>query len=427
MNFTPPHSDYEEDYYSESDFGKNASQPPNKKKKLTSNKRKYNTHGRAKDLIWNEYHTVIANGTKTYRCNFCEKAVSGRACRLIDHNSRCNSKIKKTQKLAPVAATSSNIPVSAPASSVSETVSGKTLKQRTLDSFVDKVSPDEQKLLNKKLAKCMYSANLPFQLVENVEFLDFMKTIRPQYKVPTRFELADGLLKSTYDEVKQSVRNDLKGKEVTILQDGWSTNQNSPVIAHSVSTGTKSYFIKAENAGTNKKDAEYCKKLLEDTINELEEEYECKVIGTVNDSCNVMKSMRIKILEDYPELYAYGCHSHLLNLVGKDLTPEELRKKIVKVQTYFRNHHYESESLKEKKGLRPKLPGDTRWNSQLDCFDNYLKNNAKYLEISRDPKSSVTPEIKQIIRDDQLYQELTEATSVLLPVAKALDKVKFKI
>ena len=50
----------------------------------------------------------------------------------------------------------------------------------------------------------------------------------------------------------------LKEKDATLVQDGWSDIHNSPVIAHSVHTGEKSYFVNSVDTGTNKKTATYC-------------------------------------------------------------------------------------------------------------------------------------------------------------------------
>ena len=122
-------------------------------------------------------------------------------------------------------------------------------------------------------------------------------------------------------------------------------------------------------------------------------------------------------------MYFYGCNSHLLNLVGQTLTEDHIKSQVVQVQNYFRNNEYPAERLKELKGKRPVVPCDTRWNSQLDCFESFLANQTKYLEISRDARAILPQLTKEIIQSNDLYNKLTEVVAILRPVAYYLDKV----
>jgi Protein of unknown function (DUF 659) len=326
-----------------------------------------------------------------------------------------SSSVQTVSDNASVPDTSASVPLlqTAPSSS----------RQQKITGYLYKITQKEQGILNMKLAKFIYSCNLPFNIMENEEFRDFVSTMRPSFEIPSHETIGCSLLNKTFEEIQDNVRNELQGKMVTLLQDGWSTLHRFPVIAHSVSTGTKNYFENAVSTGADKKTAAYCGDLLTDTMNSIQEKYGCIVIGVVTDNCNAMEAMRRKISQSHPELYVYGCNSHLLNLVGKDLTPEEVRSKVVKVQNHFRNHEFESSRLKELMGLRPSIPGDTRWNSLVDCFDNYIRNQTKYLEITRESRAQVPMELQTIIQDNQFYNQLKEISSILLPIAKSLDEV----
>jgi hypothetical protein len=56
-----------------------------------------------------------------------------------------------------------------------------------------------------------------------------------------------------HKEVQENMKSELEGKAAVILQDGWSTNQNKPVISHCLHTWKKAYFIDAESTGSSKK------------------------------------------------------------------------------------------------------------------------------------------------------------------------------
>ena len=59
-------------------------------------------------------------------------------------------------------------------------------------------------------------------------------------------------------------------KDVTLVQDGWSNIHNNPVIATSIHTGTKTYFLNAVNTGSNKQNASFCASLFQKAITEAE-------------------------------------------------------------------------------------------------------------------------------------------------------------
>lgn len=127
--------------------------------------------------------------------------------------------------------------------------------------------------------------------------------------------------------------------------------------------------------------------------------------------------------ETNPDIITFGCNAHLLNLVGKKFNPEDLADRIVKVQKYFRSHDLPAAMLKKLRGTRPVIPGDTRWNSWLDCFRSYVSNQAKYLEISRNPECKMTIELVETLQDVSVFQGLKGAISRLEPIAISLDKV----
>jgi hypothetical protein len=262
-------------------------------------------------------------------------------------------------------------------------------------------------------------------LVESLSTIELFKALRPSYTLPSRWIVGERLLNRVYSKVKAQVADELNGKNVSVIQDGVTTKNKQPLIAHAVSTGNKTFFIEAQSAEENSKTAEYCASRMKSTIEIIERDYNCKVIGGVTDNCPTMMAMHRMLRESIPTFHLIGCHAHLLNLVGKKLTPESISKQIVKVQNHFRNRDFESAMLSKLGGEKPKIPCDTRWNSQIASFTSFVKNQSKYLEVSRLDGSSLGKEISLIIKDDDLFQEVLRIIRVLEPVSSALIKVCF--
>ena len=69
--------------------------------------------------------------------------------------------------------------------------------------------------------------------------------LRPGYLVTSRKMLGGELLEQVHNKMISKGKDELAGREVTLTQDGWSDIHNSPVIATSIHSRGKSYFLSA--------------------------------------------------------------------------------------------------------------------------------------------------------------------------------------
>lgn len=373
--------------------------------------------GRPKSRVWDKFTSVKVNGRNMSRCNRCFKNVSSKAERLEKHVEMCEAKAIIKQRHSDAVSVPTVVSAPAPDSA----------KQSGMFRWLDTVSKTEKSKIDKTLAEFLFANNLPFSLSEDETFLKLIKALRPSYAPPSRFEIGSSLLDQIYNEKTTEMKHVLSGKKVTIMQDGWTSIQNDPVLVHAASDGRRTVFLNASSAEDNVKTSEYCFEQLENAIQNAEQSFGVQVIGCVTDNCNSMRCLRRIVAEKYPHFFVFGCNTHLLNLIGKDLTDKPLMENVLAVQKYFKNHTVESECLKKLKGKRPVLPADTRWNSQVDVFKNYVENHTKYLEIARDRKSSLfgknDNDINKILLDGTIYGSVSTAIQKLEPIALFLDQV----
>ena len=211
----------------------------------------------------------------------------------------------------------------------------------------------------------------------------------------------------------------LNNKTVTIQQDGWSS---VPVIATSVVSCGKGYFVDAKDTGTSHKTAEAYKAMFEDSKSHVETTYECKIRSFVTDNAKNMDKMCRELEKEDKNLIPYSCLSHALNFLGQDLTPAPIMKHIVEINKIFRNHHVPSAWLKGQLGSsRPQLPNETRWKGQLICLDSYLTNRTYYIKFIQDRPDEVDRTIVQKIMDMNMFRQVSDLANMLRPVATALD------
>ncbi|KAI6656252.1 hypothetical protein LOD99_11315 [Oopsacas minuta] len=230
-----------------------------------------------------------------------------------------------------------------------------------MNDFTIKTSSHQKEILDNQIARLFYACNLPFNLTENDVFKKTISMLRPGYTPLTRKSLAGRLLDKTFNEVTTMTASALEGKDVTLVQDGWSALHNSPVIAHCVHSEERSYFLNSVGTGSNKKTAAYCTSLAIEASKEAINKFGCKVVAVVTDNEQKMQSMRSKLKLLDRSLSVYGCASHLLNLLGKDITPSQIISHIIEINKYFRNHQIPAALLSAQKGsLKPQLPVVTR-------------------------------------------------------------------
>ena len=215
----------------------------------------------------------------------------------------------------------------------------------------------------------------------------------------------------------------LNNKTTTMQQDSWSSVQNDPVIATSVVSDGKGYFVDAKDTGTTHKTAEACKTIFEGSKSHAETTYGCKIRSFVTgDNAKNMDKLRSELEEEDENLIPYGCLSHVLNLLGQDLTPAPIMKHIVEINKFFRNQHVPSAWLKGQLGsTRPQLPSETRWKGQLICLDSYLTNRTYYIKFIHDRPDEGDRAIVQKIVDMNMFQQVSDLANMLRPVATALD------
>ena len=178
----------------------------------------------------------------------------------------------------------------------------------------------------------------------------------------------------------------------------------------------------AKDTGTSHKTAEACKSMFEDSKSHAETIYGCKIRSFVTDNAKNMDKMCRELEKEDENLIPYGCLSHVLNLLGQDLTPAPIMKHIVEINKFFRNHHVPSAWLKGQLGSTcPQLPNETRWKGQLICLDSYLTNRTYYIKFIQDRPDEVDRAIVQKIMDVNMFRQVRDLANMLRPVTTALD------
>jgi len=378
-----------------------------------SSKKVSTERGRKHDIIWQYFNAKDRSRSMQSKCRECGISVSSRAYRLKQHLKQCKKQGNR-KSLAPTST-----------SSALESKEKHTVKEAGLKSFIKTLTSKETKEIHRGMARFIFSCNLPFRTVENPFFQQLLKQANPATTFPSRKQLGEKFLDEIFEETVGIVRNKVRGSNVTIMQDGWSTGQNEAVICHCIHSHYQNHFLNVVTPGINQKTADYCSRILSEAIMEAENVLSCKVVALVTDNCNTMLALRELIVQKYPQLITLGCQAHVLNLLGNDISNSKILDDVIYVQKFFKNHHYEGARLKQMRKNRPKIPATTRWNSSLDSIRSYIENEPTYVQIMRDSQSNAHKDkrLKSILKCMDMYDQLKQQLQFLEPVSIALDKV----
>lgn len=151
----------------------------------------------------------------------------------------------------------------------------------------------------------------------------------------------------------------------------------------------------------------------------------CKVRTVVTDNARNIEKMCCELEMEDTNLVTYGCLAHVLNLPGQDLTHTAVMKHVVEVNKFFRNYHVPSSWLNDQLGaIRPQLPNEIRWKSQLICLESYNKNRIYFIKFIQDFPDDVDQAIVRKVSDLNLFMQVSDLANMLKPVAAALDKAQ---
>jgi hypothetical protein len=182
--------------------------------------------------------------------------------------------------------------------------------------------------------------------------------------------------------------------------------------------------LSAIDAGTNIKTAAFCTSVAQDAIKEASEQYQCTVTGVVTDNEKKIVAMKQNLKESDPDLTVYGCSAHWLNLLGHDITPSQVINQVVEINKYFRNHVPGALLSEIPESVKPQLPAETRWNSQLTCIETYCRNRPFMLMIIAKNEDLIDARIRNLIHNVGLYNEVKNLQKQLEPISKTLNKLQ---
>ena len=147
------------------------------------------------------------------------------------------------------------------------------------------------------------------------------------------------MLNKVYDEVNiESNIQISQARSLSMISDGWS-NINQESVQNFIVCTLKPFFFEAIYSGETSHTVEWISNQI---IQQMETINIEKFSAVITDTANVMKAAWHIIEEKYPTIVCFGCASHTLNLLIKDILKINSIKTVVDNATnlvkYFKKH-----------------------------------------------------------------------------------------
>ena len=182
-----------------------------------------------------------------------------------------------------------------------ETESYPPTKASTQATFVlnntSRVTPREQVSLRRQLMRFIASTNIRFVVVENVEFQKFGNMMRgPTFHLPNRHVassgVSDALLPQLYGGMELAFWQVTKGRNLTMLMDGWSDAKKDPTLGYGVTVEEKISLDDLHDTIGEQHSITIMVPHAKEKIKYPGERYETKVGRVVVDNAATMVGMR---------------------------------------------------------------------------------------------------------------------------------------
>lgn len=261
------------------------------------------------------------------------------------------------------------------------------------------------------LAKAIFVSGTPLSVVEHPLWIQFFKSIRSSFTLPSRKSLATTQLDKQYNEMLVKITSKIESSKNLSLQcDGWTNIRNEPIINFVITT-PEPLFHSFLSTKENRHTGEYMAEQIDNLISKYNPEKFFVVIG--DNAANMQKAFAL-IHAKYPHIITLGCMAHTLHLLCNDIlncpSVKVFMGSVTNIIKAVRNTHvlnalFKRLSMDRKSNVTLKLPCSTRWGSSLFSLESLqaCKVTLQKLAVDETVQTILQKEIKLKLLDDSVF------------------------
>jgi hypothetical protein len=280
----------------------------------------------------NDFLGQLNRTTKKGICKSCGKSVSWERSRVASHKrSHCSALSSHERQQF--------------AKRRHQQASGSESNFSEESSFTatQSVRPANQQL-DEVIASFFFRTGISFRIADSAAFKKMIEFLNPDYAkcLPSSKVLSGRLLNAEYQKSSSKLQELLNGKSgLTLTSDGWTNIKGQHLVNYVIKApGQKAMFYKCIDTTGIRQTGQAVAESIVEVIEKAGPE---NFSAFVSDNASVMRDAWKRIEEKYPQIAAYGCAAHALNLLVQDIakSPEHVKtiSETSKLIQFFKNHH----------------------------------------------------------------------------------------
>nr|XP_055027769.1 zinc finger BED domain-containing protein 4-like [Misgurnus anguillicaudatus] len=306
---------------------------------------------------------------------------------------------------------------------VSET---HTKKQTSIGEFCKRpITERRRQVITDLLVDFIVKDIRPLSAVSGEGFRGIINFFEPSYTVPSNATLWK-TIGHKYDSLKADIASEMKGKNVSLTTDLWTSCTMDPYITITAHYINELWKLKSRVLCTTIMPGRHTAVNIAQKLTETINEWELRIFCTVHDNANNM-NLAMEICEALP--HHIGCSGHTLQLAVKAGLDLPVVSKAVdaarRVVSHFRHSSVATRALKarqEQLSIRGrKLQSDcaTRWNSTFDMLDRLYEQRIPVQAVLADEAVTNVQYRKTLAIKSSCWDLIEQLLPILSPLAKA--------
>jgi hypothetical protein len=400
--------------------------------------------GRKKTRVWEYFDTFgeRKHGHVGCICKACNwKRSVGKAGEMVDHLAlscpRVSNEVRQyfLEEVRKRPALKLNHD---PSNNNNETAAKKAkTSQKKITSIFESSELEESKIVrcNRALTRLFVCCGIPFSVVSNPFFIDFVKSLCPAYELPDRVTLAGSWMNQELVNILTVADIEVRSSgNITLGLDGWCDPNGRSIYAFIlILPSGKEYIHSLKNLSLHSHTADFISKEILKVIEDVGAE---NFSSVVSDNASTMVKAKRLVNEKYPHIIPVRCITHHINLLTNDIMKHEFSRltisKCMKIVKYFHQSYKAGALLSEdiKKNLIDGggLKGycKTRWTTAFDCLASILRCESSLHNVLENYPETLSSEIKDLLRNRIFYQDVEELVNIIKPIKEVLTSLEYK-
>ncbi|GET67050.1 ribonuclease H-like domain-containing protein [Rhizophagus irregularis DAOM 181602=DAOM 197198] len=288
--------------------------------------------------------------------------------------------------------------------------------QRELTDWFESTNINSQKKasITRALVRAFICCGIPFSIIENPFFIEFLHEMRPGYEPPTSELLSGRLLNQETARINDKIKEIIKNSEnLTLALDGWTNPNGVSVYNYVILTPDREQYLYA---------------LHDYSGDHHTGDFLAAKLRILSKKLALKKEI---VTNQFPNIIDLRCIAHFVNLVTKQIMEHDLAKITIsgcnQITSFFKRSHIVGKLLTDATTTLQIVGGglktycETRWTSMYEAVSSVSRLRMALEHVLKNNPNEITNKsVRRNIRSSEFFSNVDKLTKVLKPIKTAI-------